>query len=157
MSKGLTTNQAIAIEVLSYFADRKITKKFPDDVPDQIREFLLTMYEDQKKVEDPDFILDDAGFTSEMDNLIVSGQFKDWLEEVFRPLANEVSDDDNEFETEKTDFVKPPIIPVTKPFVPDKKSQEVRDFFAIHQVMGSEIPELPKKIDRNNFLCISMR
>jgi len=148
MSKGLTTNQAIAIEVLSYFADRKITKKFPDDVPDQIREFLLTMYEDQKKVEDPDFILDDAGFTSEMDNLIVSGQFKDWLEEVFRPLANEVSDDDNEFETEKTDFVKPPIIPVTKPFVPDKKSQEVRDFFAIHQVMGSEIPELPKKIEK---------
>ena len=148
MTKELTTSQAFAIEILAYFAERKISKKFPDDIPDQIREFLLTSYEDQKKVEDPDFILDDAGFTAEMDNLVSSGQFREWLEEVFRPLADEASSDDDEDFPDRVDLVKPPIIPVTKPFVPDKKSQEVRDFFAVHQVMGSDIPELPKKIEK---------
>lgn len=149
MKKELTTNQAFAIEVLSYFSERKITKKFPDDIPDEIRECLLTMYEDQKKVEDPDFILDDAGFTAEMDKLVSSGQFTDWLEEVFRPLADEViSEDAEKSETDTIVSVASPIIPVTKPFVPDKKSQEVRDFFAVHQMMGTEIPELPPKIEK---------
>ena len=78
-----------AAAVLRYFEEHKVKKKFPDDVPEHIREVLIEMVEYRMKEEDEEAedTIDDQMFIARMEDLIHAEKFYDWLEERFLPLV----------------------------------------------------------------------
>ena len=87
-----------ASKVLRYFEQHKVKRKFPDDVPEHIREVLIEMVEFRMKEEDPEAedTIDDQTFIAKMEDLIHAEKFYEWLNESFSSLVVESEDEDDE-------------------------------------------------------------
>ncbi|ABD39831.1 DNA-directed RNA polymerase, subunit A' [Methanospirillum hungatei JF-1] len=135
-----------AAAVLRYFEEHKVKKKFPDDVPEHIREVLIEMVEYRMKEEDEEAedTIDDQMFIAKMEDLIHAEKFYDWLEESFSPLV--VSSDDDE------SIILPQTIitPTARPRLTtlDKKSMEVREHFSDYQMTIEKINSIPERIEK---------
>ncbi len=135
-----------AAAVLRYFEEHKVKKKFPDDVPEHIREVLIEMVEYRMKEEDEEAedTIDDQMFIARMEDLIHAEKFYDWLEESFSPLV--VSSDDDE------SIILPQTIitPTARPRLTtlDKKSMEVREHFSDYQMTIEKINSIPERIEK---------
>ena len=139
--------------VVKYFEEHRVRRKFPDDVPDHIREILMEMVEfmmkEEEKVEDT--LLDDQAFIARMEELIHAEKFYEWLEERFTPLVQ--YEEETEEEEVKAGVPGPGeilITPIRKPRLTnqDKKSLEVREFFTDHTLSVEKIKEIPERIEK---------
>jgi DNA-directed RNA polymerase subunit A" len=135
-----------AAAVLRYFEEHKVKKKFPDDVPEHIREVLIEMVEYRMKEEDEEAedTIDDQMFIARMEDLIHAEKFYDWLEESFSPLVVSADDDES--------IILPQTIitPTARPRLTtlDKKSMEVREHFSDYQMTIEKINSIPERIEK---------
>ena len=140
--------------VVKYFDEHKVRKKFPDDVPDHIREILMEMVEfmmkEEEKVEDT--LLDDQAFIARMEELIHAEKFYEWLEERFTPLVQIEEETEEEEEPSGAPGAGSEILitPLRKPKLTnqDKKCLEVREFFTDHTLTVEKIKEIPERIEK---------
>jgi len=145
MDKIFSVAPSAARDVLTYFEENVVKKKYPEDLPDAIREILLETVENLQKIEDPDFILDDEGFKAHMDELIESGNFYNWLEEQFRAISLQEEDDDEE--DEERVFVEPMSVRRAKLSTLERKYLELREYFAA-EPLTENLPEFPAHIEK---------
>lgn len=135
-----------ASAVLRYFDEHKVKRKFPDDVPEHIREVLIEMVEHRMKEEDAEAedTIDDQTFIAKMEDLIHAEKFYDWLTESFSPLANSSEDEDDVI------FPQAIITPSSRPRLTtlDKKSMEVREYFSDYSMSVEKIDSIPERIER---------
>ncbi len=133
-----------AAAVLRYFDEHKVKKRFPDDVPEHIREVLIEMVEYRMKEEDEEAedTIDDQMFIARMEDLIHAEKFYDWLTESFSPL---VKSDEDEIILPQTI-----ITPAARPRLTtlDKKSMEVREYFSDIQMTIEKISSIPERIEK---------
>ncbi|WP_394339594.1 DNA-directed RNA polymerase subunit A'' [Methanospirillum lacunae] len=140
--------------VLKYFEEHRVKRKFPEDVPDHIREILMEMVEWVMKEEEgvEDSLLDDQAFIARMEDLIHAEKFYEWLNDRFYQLTLQ----DHEPESEVLDEILPVVegeviitpIRKTKLTNQDKKAIEIREFFADHILTVEKIPEIPERIEK---------
>lgn len=135
-----------AAAVLRYFDDHKVKRKFPDDVPEHIREVLIEMVEHRMKEEDAEAedTIDDQTFVAKMEDLIYAEKFYDWLKESFSPLV--ISPDDEE----EVILPKTIITPTARPRLTtlDKKSMEIREHFSDYPMTVEKIGSIPDRIEK---------
>jgi len=136
--------------VIKYFEEHRVRKRFPDDVPDHIREILMEMVEFMMKEEGAeDFLLDDQAFIARMEELIHAEKFYEWLEERFTPIAHQAGEEE---EKSTIDEVEGEILitPIRKAKLTnqDKKSLEVREFFTDHILTAEKISDVPERIEK---------
>ena len=143
MDKIFSIAPSAARDVLTYFEENVVKKKYPEDLPDSIREVLLETVENLQQIEDPDFILDDEGFKAHMDELIESGNFYNWLEEQFRAISLHEDDDDEEERV----FVEPMSVRRAKLSTLERKYLELREYFAA-EPLTENLPEFPAHIEK---------
>ena len=140
--------------VLKYFEDHRVKKRFPDDVPDHIRELLMEMVEFMMKEEEgaEDFLLDDQAFIARMEELIHAEKFYEWLNDRFTPLTLLSQGDDEIEEPAGIPGVEGEIIitPIRKAKLTnqDKKSIEIREFFTDHILSVEKIGDVPERIEK---------
>jgi DNA-directed RNA polymerase subunit A" len=144
MDKIFSISPSVARDVLSYFEENIVKKKYPDDIPDAIREVLLETVENLQQIEDPDFILDDEGFKAHMDGLIESGNFYNWIEEQFRAISLQESEDD---EDEDRVFTEPMSVRRAKLSTLERKYLDLREYFAA-EPLTENLPEFPPHIEK---------
>jgi len=135
-----------AAAVLRYFDEHKVKKKFPDDVPEHIREVLIEMVEYRMKEEDEEAedTIDDQMFIAKMEDLIHAEKFYEWLMDSFTPLVTS-SDDEEEVVLPQTI-----ITPTARPRLTtlDKKAMEVREHFSDYQMTIEKIGSIPERIEK---------
>jgi len=133
-----------ASAVLRYFDEHKVKRRFPDDVPEHIREVLIEMVEYRMKEEDAEAedTIDDQTFIAKMEDLIHAEKFYDWLTESFSPLAVSPEDEDEVI------FPQTIITPSARPRLTtlDKKSMEVREHFSDYSMSVDKIGSIPERI-----------
>lgn len=140
--------------VLKYFEEHRVKKKFPDDVPDHIREILMEMVEFVMKEEEgvEDSLLDDQAFIARMEDLIHAEKFYEWLNDRFTPLMQEEPEVEEETPASEIPGVEGEIIitPIRKAKLTnqDKKSLEIREFFSDHILTVDKISEVPERIEK---------
>ncbi len=138
-----------AAQVLKYFQEHRVKKRFPDDVPDHIREVLMEMVEHQMKVMEgaEDNLLDDAAFLARMEDLIHADHFYDWLKDNFAPLAVVTAEEE---EIDEVPAATPEIAPIPRAKLTplDKKSMEVRDYFLDHTLTADNLDSLPERVEK---------
>jgi DNA-directed RNA polymerase subunit A" len=140
--------------VVKYFEEHRVRKRFPDDVPDHIREILMEMLEftmkEEEKVEDT--LLDDQAFIARMEELIHAEKFYEWLEDRFTPLMHVEQEEEEEAVPSGIPVIGSEIMitPIrkTKLTTQDKKYLEVRDFFSEHTVTVEKLGDIPERIER---------
>lgn len=139
--------------VLKYFEEHRVRKRFPDDVPDHIREILMEQVEFMMKEEEgvEDFLLDDQAFIARMEELIHAEKFYEWLEDRFTPLTHLVQDEEEE-EKAVIPGVEGEVLitPIRKAKLTnqDKKAIEIREFFSDHVLSVEKIGDLPERIEK---------
>ncbi len=135
-----------AAAVLRYFEEHKVKRKFPDDVPEHIREVLIEMLEYQMKEEDEEAedTIDDQMFIAKMEDLIHAEKFYDWLTDSFSSLAASVEDEEENVLSQRI------ITPAARPRLTnfDKKSIEVREFFSDYPMTADKITSIPERIEK---------
>ena len=135
-----------AAAVLRYFDDHKVKRKFPDDVPEHIREVLIEMVEHRMKEEDAEAedTIDDQTFVAKMEDLIYAEKFYDWLKESFSPLVKSADDE------EEVILPKTIITPTARPRLTtlDKKSMEIREHFSDYPMTVEKIGSIPDRIEK---------
>lgn len=140
--------------VLKYFEEHRVKRKFPEDVPDHIREILMEMVEWVMKEEEgvEDSLLDDQAFIARMEDLIHAEKFYEWLNDRFYQLTLQDHEPESEVEGEILPVVEGEVIitPIrkTKLTNQDKKAIEIREFFADHILTVEKIPEIPERIEK---------
>jgi len=133
-----------AAAVLRYFDEHKVKKRFPDDIPEHIREVLIEMVEYRMKEEDEEAedTIDDQMFIAKMEDLIHAEKFYDWLTDSFSPLVR----------SEEDEIILPQTIikPASRPRLTtlDKKSMEVREYFSDIQMTIEKISSIPERIEK---------
>ncbi|WP_414675301.1 DNA-directed RNA polymerase subunit A'' [Methanospirillum sp.] len=140
--------------VLKYFEEHRVKRKFPEDVPDHIREILMEMVEWVMKEEEgaEDSLLDDQAFIAKMEDLIHAEKFYEWLNDRFYQLTLQDQESESEVQDEILPVVEGEVIitPIrkTKLTNQDKKAIEIREFFADHILTVEKIPEIPERIEK---------
>jgi len=133
--------------VIKYFEEHRVKKRFPDDVPDHIREILMEMVEFMMKEEGAeDFLLDDVAFIARMEELIHAEKFYEWLHDRFTPLTLVQEEEDKSgIPGVEGEII---ITPIRKARLTnqDKKSIEVREFFTDHILTVEKIGDIPEKV-----------
>jgi DNA-directed RNA polymerase subunit A" len=142
-----------AKDVLKYFEDHRVKKRFPDDVPDRIRELLVEMVEFGMKEENiEDNLLDDQAFIARMEDLIHAEKFYEWLSDRFTPLTHQALEDDEEEGIAGIPGIEGEIMitPIRKAKLTnqDKKSLEIREFFTDHILTVEKLGEIPERIEK---------
>ena len=145
MDKIFSVAPSVARDVLAYFEENVVKKKYPDDIPDAIREVLLETFENLQQIEDPDFILDDEGFKAHMDELIESGNFYNWLEEQFRAISLQEGEDEDE--DGNRIFVEPMSVRRAKLSTIERKYLDLREYFAA-EPLTEYFPDFPPAIEK---------
>ena len=140
--------------VLKYFEEHRVRKKFPDDVPDHIREQLMEMVEWMMKEEEgvEDSLLDDQAFIARMEDLIHAEKFYEWLNDRFTPLTIQDQEVEDEGEEPSIPAIEGEVIitPIRKAKLTnqDKKAIEIREFFSDHILTVEKISEIPERIEK---------
>ncbi len=140
--------------VLKYFEEHRVKRRFPEDVPDHIREILMEMVEWVMKEEEgvEDSLLDDQAFIARMEDLIHAEKFYEWLNDRFYQLTLQDQETETEVETQELPPVEGEAIitPIrkTKLTNQDKKAIEIREFFADHILTSDKISEIPERIEK---------
>ncbi|GEM_PF-94049 len=140
--------------VLKYFEEHRVKRRFPEDVPDHIREILMEMVEWVMKEEEgvEDSLLDDQAFIARMEDLIHAEKFYEWLNDRFYQLTLQDQEPESEGESEELPPVEGEVIitPIrkTKLTNQDKKAIEIREFFADHILTSDKISEIPERIEK---------
>jgi len=136
-----------ATKVIRYFEEHKVKRKFPDDIPEHIRETLIEMLEFQMKEEDEEAedTIDDQMFIARMEDLIHAEKFYDWLNESFSHLVIIEEEDETEVEVPQS-IITPSPRPKLTPL--DKKAMEVREHFSEYQLTLETLSDIPEKIER---------
>lgn len=138
-----------ASAVLKYFEEHRVKRKFPDDIPEHIREVLIEMVEFRMKEEDEEAedTIDDQTFVAKMEDLIHAEKFYEWLTESFSPLVVVTEEEEEEGEKDlPPSIVTPTPRPKLTPL--DKKSMEVREHFSDHQLTPENIDGIPEKVEK---------
>jgi len=140
--------------VLKYFEEHRVKRRFPEDVPDHIREILMEMVEWVMKEEEgvEDSLLDDQAFIARMEDLIHAEKFYEWLNDRFYQLTLQEHESESEDASEELPPVEGEVIitPIrkTKLTNQDKKAIEIREFFADHILTTDKISEIPERIEK---------
>ncbi len=140
--------------VLKYFEEHRVKRRFPEDVPDHIREILMEMVEWVMKEEEgvEDSLLDDQAFIARMEDLIHAEKFYEWLNDRFYQLTLQDHEPESEDESEEIPPIEGEVIitPIrkTKLTNQDKKAIEIREFFADHILTTDKISEIPERIEK---------
>lgn len=136
-----------ASKVIRYFEEHKVKRRFPDDVPEHIREVLIEMVESQMKEENPeaDDTIDDQMFIAKMEDLIHAEKFYEWLNDSFSPLIAAIDDEGQDQETIQS-IITPTPRPRLTPL--DKKSMEVREHFSDHNLTPETLASIPEKVEK---------
>jgi len=142
-----------AKEVLRYFEEHRVKKRFPDDVPDRIRELLVEMIEFGMKEENmEDTLLDDQAFITRMEELIHAEKFYEWLSDRFTPLTHQIQEEDEDEGIPGIPGVEGEVMitPIRKAKLTnqDKKAIEIREFFTDHTLTIEKLGEIPERIEK---------
>lgn len=136
-----------ASKVIRYFEEHKVKRRFPEDVPEHIREVLIEMVESQMKEENPevDDTIDDQMFIAKMEDLIHAEKFYEWLNDSFSSLI-EAKDEEGEDQDAIQSIITPTPRPRLTPL--DKKSMEVREHFSDHNLTPETLGNIPEKVEK---------